>query len=250
MFFMERHDLCKLVWDEFRSEQAVNAHDRAFSFLAIVGTPGSGKTRFVAEALKQPHPSVAEHFAHYLHLHTTYNNGNGMTQLDVQDPARCFALRLLHHYFTEGAVRLREFLATLYKATLGLGDSGFSLDTALEIIREDYIRTNKLEANTVVNIAIGVDECSGSPAHASRGSSALQQIVQVLGSTRLDPPKGVRLFVLFAGASQLSIVSAGLGSEFRVQCLRLAPLKTPSALTIISDVLKSEAVFTDACLKS
>jgi hypothetical protein len=116
----------------------------------VVGTPGSGKTRFIAEVLKQPHPSMAEHFPNYLHLHATYNNGNDMTDLDKKAPARCFALRMLYHYFMEGdrKLHLEVMLNTLCRATECLDHNSFTVKTALQLIREDYIERNKLERDS------------------------------------------------------------------------------------------------------
>ncbi len=253
--FMDRNELYEQIWQTFLTEKNSSTTDRTkWPLQAIVGTPGSGKTRFMAEVLHQPHQSVAKHFQHYLYIHATYNNGNEVTDIDRKAPARCLALRLLYHYFIEGPpnVCLDDVFGDLYELTKPLDESSFSIRTALALIREDYILTHNLGDDVTFNIAIGLDEynkfLTGAPGESS--SFEIRQIVKALGRSKLCPPSNTRIYVLLAGTSRRSIIDAGHYSTFPICPHRLDPLSETSALTIIANYFESNGVYTNACMRN
>jgi len=247
---MDRDDIYKMVWDKFVEFSRLKTKDRTkWKILAVAGTPGSGKTRFIAEVLKKPHHSTVEHFNNYLYIHATYNNGNEVTPLDVRSPARSFALRLLFHYFIEeerfGSIRASR---ALYELDNKLQGEQVEISDALNLIRKHFIKSNHLADNAMVNIGLGIDEYN--KLLVSDSPTSLKTIVEALGSTMLAPPEGVRLLLLFGGTSVDGITNAGLGSSFPVQTIRLPLLNHSSSLEIAEDVLQCVEVRTNPCFRN
>lgn len=251
----DRETTQKKVWKYFSKDQKSldsNFRDRNVRPLfAVVGTPGSGKTRFMAEVLKQPHPSVAAQFQNYMHIHATYNNGNEfVASIDGRNSVCGFALRILYHHFIETTVgeRFQDQFRKMFKAIEKCVDvEEFDIPKALQLIREDYVHTNKLGLTAVVTIAIGFDEYNK---FLPRDGEALNHLVDALGSAMLTPPPGVRMLLLFAGTSEQGILNAGLGSSFPVKTLRLAPLSEPSSLAIVAEIMSSQNVATHSRLRN
>ncbi len=248
---MERDDLYLDVWRQFQHEKQLRSdsvRDRTkWPLLAFVGTPGSGKTRFIAEALRSPHAEVVNDFPHYIHIHATYNDGNVISRVDREEPALAFSLRLLYHHFVEGA-KGSNCLKEMFGA---VAQSGFDLSQSLELIREDYLHSNKLSPDTVVNIAVGVDEYSKwLEEDKELANRALKNIIESLQSTRLHPPHGVNFFFLLAGTSLDGVTTAALSLKFPVDYRRLSPLSTTSTLAIAQDVLQVSEISADAWFRA
>ena len=255
MAFLDREALYKQVWDEFNVQRKLCTADRkCWKMVACVGTPGSGKTRFLAEVLKAPHPLVASHFRNYAHIHATYNNGNETTQWDLTlPPNQSFATRLLYHYFVEHRGVNPKCISSFFNE-VGEKTEYHWVDfyTALTLIRDDVIAQQKLDCRETVHVAIGVDEFNkllpSTNPHAS--PLLLKQLVASLGSTMISPPPDTKFYVLFGGTASHSVQDAGLGSSFDVTLLRLPPLKIDSSIFIAEQILSWEHVRTNPCLRS
>jgi hypothetical protein len=103
MPWLDREIAYEEMWRIFRLLQTRKSADRTeWPIPSVIGAPGCGKTRFLAEAIRHPHPSVAEFFPNLAHIHVTYNNGCNPSMEDfAKNPGaqHSIAVRLLYHYF-------------------------------------------------------------------------------------------------------------------------------------------------------
>jgi hypothetical protein len=158
MPWLDREIAYEEMWRILRVLQTRKSADRTeWPIPAVIGAPGCGKTRFMAEAIRHPHPSVAQFFPN---LATSTSLTTTEDFAKTNGAQHKIAVRLLYHYFIEehSAQNTGLIKDSVDLVLQQFSESRINLNEALRHILCHIRHTRGLKDNEPLNLVISIDE--------------------------------------------------------------------------------------------